>query len=285
MFPAPRLLPRLFTAGTLMLGGLFGLALSAFSNDGGLAMGGSPRLLTAHPSVAMTSEVINIAVAKEKVTVDCQFVFTNNGPACKVRMGFPDEGHGANDPDEEYMGEDDLLKTPPRTTFLSFQSFVDGTPTPTKLIRAHEEGHYWHTKMVVFPAHSVRRVHDVYTQRVGGGIAVFKDKGTGWVSQIAYVLHTGASWHGNIGRTEINVTFKANQLSGPPHFLPLKQVSTYDDGRELNVASVEPNTIVWQGPCAPRVKGNALQFVRTNWHPTPRDDLKLTYNYKRHAAN
>ena len=275
MFSMTRLSSCFNAVTPIVIGTLFALALPATANDGGLAMGGSPRLLSGHPSVTMTREVINLTVKKEKVTVDCQFVFTNHGPACTVRMGFPDEGIGAEDPDEEV---NDLSKTPPRTTFLSFQSFVDGTPTPTKLIRS-ERSHFWHTKMVTFPAHSVRRVHDVYTQRISGGLTSIKGT-NGNASQVAYVLHTGSSWHGNIGRSEINVTFAANQLTGALRLLPLKQVSERNDGRDLNVASIAPNTIVWQGPCVPQVKGNTLQFVRANWHPSVQDDIQLTYGYK-----
>ncbi len=170
MFPA-----RMFTTGSvsfralfigiLALGGLCALSPHASANDGGISMGGTPRLLSGHPSVSMTSEVINIVVDKDGYTVDCRFVFTNTGPACAVRMGFPDEGSGANDPDEE-NGAEDIQHTPPRTTFTSFRSYIDGNPAATKLVRGSEEGHYWHTKMVRFPANGVRRIRDVYTQRI-----------------------------------------------------------------------------------------------------------------------
>src|SRR4028118_808793 len=76
------------------------LALGALANDAGISFGGSPRLLKGHPSVAMASEVIVMTIDEEKVTVDCNFVFKNNGKATQVRMGFPDEGQGEDDPDE-----------------------------------------------------------------------------------------------------------------------------------------------------------------------------------------
>ncbi len=254
------------------------VATQALANDGGISMGGSPRLLSGHPSVTMTSEVINIVVDKDKYTVDCRFVFTNSGPACAVRMGFPDEGEGANDPDEE-ADPKEVLNTPPHTTFTSFRSYVDGNLVATKLVRANEEGHYWHTKQVGFPAHSVRRIHDVYTQRLGGGIFSLDGGKNGYMKQVAYTLHTGSSWHGNIGRSEVNITFRSKAIPQPLQLIPLNTISkTYPN--ELHVNSISPNAVTWKGPCAPQAQGKTLHFVRTNWRPTAKDDLMLTYNYR-----
>ncbi|MEP6757329.1 MAG: hypothetical protein ABJA67_17630, partial [Chthonomonadales bacterium] len=60
------------------------------ANDGGISMGGSPKLLKGHPSVIMQSEIIRLNVKSEYVEVDCNFVFVNRGKKCTVRMGFPD---------------------------------------------------------------------------------------------------------------------------------------------------------------------------------------------------
>ncbi len=53
--------------------------LSALANDGGISMGGTPRLLSGHPSVEMQSEVINMKVGDKQVEVECNFVFVNTG--------------------------------------------------------------------------------------------------------------------------------------------------------------------------------------------------------------
>jgi hypothetical protein len=248
----------------------------ASANDGGIAMGGSPRLLSSHPSVSMTSEVIKMTVRGKDVLVDCSFVFKNSGKACTVRMGFPDVGVGANDPDEE-TDESALAKTPPRTTFKSFASYVNGAPVKTKLIRADQEGHYWHTKTVRFPARSVVRVRDVYRQLTGGGIAMIGKKG-GNASQVAYILHTGSSWHGPIGRSEVDVTFETPVVIQPQP-VSLKAASGDQDGRSIKKA-LPPDSVVWKGPCAPTVSGKTLRFVRTNWRPKPSEDVELTYGYK-----
>jgi hypothetical protein len=91
-----------------------GMDSHSFANDGGIAFGGSPGLLNGHPSVSMSSELIRIEVSKLELKADCTFVFVNHGPACEVRMGFPDQGLGALDPDEESLNP---AKSPPKNHF------------------------------------------------------------------------------------------------------------------------------------------------------------------------
>ncbi|HLK60973.1 MAG TPA: hypothetical protein VKU00_30695 [Chthonomonadaceae bacterium] len=267
---------RFLYAGLFALGGLAILSVCASANDGGIAFGGSPGLLRGHPSVSMTSEVVKITIQGHQSRVVCDFVFTNHGPACRVRMGFPDEGYGASDPDEE---EADFKDKPPHTTFTSFRSYVDGKPTATKLIRANTEGHYWHTKTVFFPANSALHIRDVYTQDIGGGIVQAGQKG-GQADQVGYVLHTGASWHGPIGRSEIDITFPAKLIHGALRPVPVRRISKAKNDPRWLKSRVAPNVIVWEGPCAPTVHGRTLRFVRTNWRPKASDDIELTYNYR-----
>lgn len=275
--PETRVLRKLRLESVCVLLLVVVLSYSASANDGGIAMGGTPRLLKGHPSVSMRSEVVKISVQDKIIMVDCRFDFVNHGPACSVRMGFPDQGEDASDPDEE---DADAMKHPPKTTFLSFHSYVDGKPVKTSLIRAHEEGQYWHTKTVLFPAHSTLHVRDVYTQHVGGGVASIHGK-SGFAAQIAYTLHTGASWHGPIGRSEIVVTFQGSTIHGTPRPMPYRSIASPKpgSGMDITLASPPPDLVVWNGPCAPTVKGRTLRFVRRNWRPTKQDDIKLTYGY------
>ncbi len=245
----------------------------AHANDGGIAWGGSPKLLSNHPSVAMQSEVITMNVGKEKTTVDCRFVFKNYGRATTVRMGFPDEGSGdLNRAEEVDINVPDWRKTKPLSTFSSFKSWVNGVPVQTKLVRSDEIAKSWHTKAVRFPTSSTRRVRDLYTVPVGGQIATH-----GFHSQTSYVLHTGASWRGAIGRSEVIVNFI--NTGGARR---LKAVAL----RSLNVQNPEyvdwdkmpRGTVVYQGPSAPTVRRRTLRFVRTNWNPTENDDIFLYFN-------
>jgi hypothetical protein len=253
----------------------------AEANDGGIAYGGSPGLLQGHPSVSMTSEKILLVVGERDVRVECDFVFTNSGKACAVRMGFPDVGYGASDPDEE-NSSNNLLKTPARTTFTSFKSYVNGKPVQTQLIRADKAGQYWHAKTVHFAANQTLKVRDVYTQRIGGGIVTVGSK-VGSDQEVGYVLHTGASWHGNIGRTEVVVRFNSSHQIGQPALAALRDVATKRPGEAIsatNVTTAPKGCVVWTGPCSPAVAGKTLTFIKTNWKPSKTDDIDLNYGYR-----
>lgn len=239
---------------------------AAGANDGGISYGGSPRLLEGHPSVSMQSEVIRMTVGADKATVDCRFVFRNSGPACRVRMGFPDQARGADNPEEDSEGGP-APKTKPQSAFTSFRSYVDGKPVPTELIHG---GNWWHAKVVAFPAHRTVNVRDVYTVPLGGQII---DRGS--MSETSYILHAGSSWHGPIGRSEVDVTFATPAVRAPLVAHPMP--------KEVMIAAFHagPGTVLWQGPCRPTVTGHTLRFVRTQWRPTEKDDIFLCFGARR----
>jgi hypothetical protein len=250
----------------------------AIPNDGGIAMGGSPGLLHGHPSVTMEAEKIKLTVMDDSVKVDCDFTFTNHGPACTVRMGFPDRGIGAMDPDEERSAED-IGRTPAQTTFNSFASWINGKAVASKLIRANKPGQYWHAKMVSFKANETLHVRDLYTQDIGGGLAEIGGV-PGDVNEAAYVLHTGASWHGPIGKSEVIVSFKNGRVRQPIAAISLKTAAmNHADPNGCMVAKLPEGAIVWAGPCVPLVDKNTLRFVRTNWTPTAKDDIQIFFGY------
>jgi len=249
------------------------LAAAASANDGGISYGGAPRLLSGHPSVSMESEVINMTVGKKSTTVDCRFVFRNHGPACTVRMGFPDQGEGANDPDEEHS--DDYASRPAVTLFHSFRSWVDGSEVRTKLIRSNESGLFWHAKTVRFPANGAHIVRDLYTVDIGGGIVGVAHQKSVFGAETSYTLHTGASWHGPIGRSEVNVRFARPDITPP-----LSLGTRFDS----EIANTSAHVIRYAGPCKPTVDGTTLRFVRTNWRPRDADDIYLAFAMRRYGG-
>src|SRR4051794_11540766 len=87
-------------------------SLPVRADDASISWGGAPRLLKGHRWVEMRSEVVRMTVGERRVHVDCRFVFENRGPACSVRMGFPDNGEGGYDEDD---AEDREEHRPPRT--------------------------------------------------------------------------------------------------------------------------------------------------------------------------
>lgn len=268
----------------LLIGALSAAALSsatvrAGADDGGIAYGGSPGMLASHPSISMAAEKVVMVIGQREVHTVCDFAFTNHGKACKVRMGFPDFGY-QYDP-ESHWGDVEPLDP---STFTSFVSYVNGKLVKTRLIRAKEMDKYWHAKTVSFAAGQTLHVRDVYVQDIGGGDASIGGK-SGNVFEAMYVLHTGSSWHGIIGRCEVVVQFKNKRVTRTPRLAQLKGVGAVIKelpGRRnpTEVIAVPSNMIVWTGPCKPIVSGRTLRFVRNNFKPSEKDDINLFFGYR-----
>ena len=239
------------------------VSLAAAANDTDISYGGSPRALSGHPTVAMHSEVVKVTVSRKSgVTVDCRFVFVNSGPACRVRMGFPDAGPAAyeEDPNSKPVGQ-----------FTLFKSWVNGRQVSTHVARGGEGEGVWHVKEVAFPAGKTVEVRDLYTAPVGSSVGYDHFS----VAEADYVLHTGASWHGNIGRSEVDVKMDPALAKAPLKLRPLYP------GREHAIGRYDRHTIYYRGPCKPVVSGQSLKFVRTNWRPTDDDDIYLVFDIRR----
>lgn len=239
----------------------------AQANDTELAYGGSPRMLKGHSTVSMRSEVVRMWIGKSSVKVDCRFVFKNTGPACTVRMGFPDEGG-------EFLNENGKLSS----VFTSFRSYVDGQPLTTELVKGADGNTIWHAKMVSFRRGATRIVRDVYTAPLGGSVALEP------VTMAEYILHTGSSWRGPIGRSTIIVAFSPGAITTPLHPVWVRDVGLDETGDDYTRAAQimrrelkRPGTILYQGPSRPLVRGRTLRWRRTNWRPTEKDDIELQF--------
>jgi hypothetical protein len=213
----------------------------------------------------MKSEIVKVAVSKTSgVTVDCRFVFENSGRACNVRMGFPDSGPAAEEEDVE---------KPPAGQFTLFKSWVDGKRAFTRVARARDGEGVWHVKEVTFPAHRTVEVRDFYTAPVGSSVGYDPFQ----VAEANYILHTGASWHGNIGRSEVDVEIDPKLATAP-----LK--TRFMDWRghaDHPIKTFDRHTVYYRGPCKPVASGQTLKFVRTNWRPTKTDDIYLVFDIHR----
>jgi hypothetical protein len=249
------------------------LPVAAEADDGGISFGGSPHLLKSHKSVSMQSEVVNIDIHDKSIRVDCLFVFHNQGPACTVRMGFPDHGEGAQEP---YQG--DPVPTGPQlhATFTSYTSYVDGKKVPTKIVPTADRSLYWHTKTVTFKANSDCIIRDIYTLPPGQQVT---DE-NGLYTQTYYVLQTGSSWRGTIKKAEIIVKFEPDSLLAPIHLKPLSALPEKNI-KDVKWSQLPAGTLIYEGPCRPVLKEDTLRFVRTNFEPGSRDDIHLYYGYRK----
>lgn len=241
------------------------LAGSARANDASLSTSGTPKLMNGHPSIVMESEVVRMLIEKEKVSVNCEFVFVNRGPATTVRMGFPDN--------EVFESEEEGGELKPH--LLSFDSYVDGKQVKTTLTRGAKQGARWHVKDVVFPAKGRRVIRDVYEVPIGARIT---SRNTN-AELVSYLLHTGASWHGNIGNTLLVVTFDRADMPTtlvPRLMEPMAKTKIFDKTWPSGAA-----TVYYRGPSKPIVTGRILRFSRANWRPGPDDDLLLAFNNRK----
>jgi len=250
---------------------VLGASTMAIADDADISFGGSPRMLSGKTTVVMQSEVVTMTVGADNVAVDCQFVFRNDGPACDVRIGFPDTGEGGADP----YSIDHYDKPLPNGTFDYFRSYVDGKRVEVKIVReASRNGRIWHAKVVHFGRGQTVRVRDVYSTVVGvrsGGYPGY----SGPFYSTSYVLDTGASWAGNIGRAEIVVHMKRPGQS--PVRLASYVAAGKPDPYSIPWPKFPKGTVLWQGPCQPVLKGDTFRFVRSNFEPTEQDDVQLFF--------
>lgn len=246
---------------------------TASADDGGISLGGNPSLLKGHPCVSMKREVVHVDIHKELIKVDCTFLFHNSGPTCRVRMGFPDEGFGAEEP---YQGEPVPTGPKLKATFLSYDSYVDGKKVPTTLVPTKDRNLYWRTKYVSFKGNSDCVIRDVYTLKPGAQVTIEN----GLYQQTSYILHTGASWHGPIGRAEIDLTFEPDAVSEPIKVQSVKNAAG-SDLSHFKWSSLLSGAVLYEGPCEPKVEGRVLRFITTDLRPTKKDDIRVYYAYRK----
>ena len=242
------------------------------ADDGGISFGGSPHLLKGHASVAMKSESVQIDVHEKVIKVDCKFVFHNSGPACTVRVGFPDQGQGAEEP---YQGEPVPTGPGLKATFLTYDYWVDGKKVPTILVPTNDRSLYWHTKNVTFKAKQDCLIRDVYTLRPGAQVT----SENGLYQQTSYVLHTASSWHGPIGNATITINFAPDASPLP---IKIKALNALPDKdlQHLKWSQLPAGTVIWEGCCQPKVENRTLRFEKADFIPTIKDDIRLYYAFK-----
>lgn len=235
------------------------LASLATADNAALSMGGLPRMLRGHPTVAMQSERVDMTTYLDHVDTKCVFTFANIGPACTVRMGFPDFGFGGYQPSKEH----------PRSCFTKYQSFVDGKPVKTALTVGAKSGEQWQVKDVKFGSHSPRTVTEMYTTRVGGAVLDIV------IGNAFYLLHTGSSWKGAIGTGVVTVQFDKSAKVGPPLQL---FVASSGMSKETYIGNVKkPGAVVAQGPGVPQLINNRIVFRFKDLKPTENNNILIAY--------
>ncbi|MBS1700187.1 MAG: hypothetical protein JST12_00880 [Armatimonadetes bacterium] len=243
------------------------LSLVALADDGWVGNGGTPSTMGGkHPAIRMADETVTVHVGRERTTVDCLFHFVNDGDATTVKMGFPDYDSNR---EEASQG----------TVFKKYESWVDGKKTPCKFEGSNDDG-FWQTKMVSFGAKQKRTVRDRYIIETGAGF----QGGTYYLHYAGYILHTGNTWKGSIGRAEVDIDFDSKFLS-PAKLIPDEafNAKVHPENGEFNekvlndVMKRNRRTVFWSGPGKPVLSNGHIRFVLTDFQPSEHDDIFLSF--------
>lgn len=167
------------------------LSVLGWCNDSAVVgVSGVIKPMESHPSIVLRSHVVKIKLAPTHADVDCTFVLHNTGKATSVLIGFPESGGGAIEV--------------PTTGFQYFRSYVDGKRVQVRVQepKLRDMGYSrWYLKRVHFGTGQTRVIRNVYRALLGAisnGEEFFH-----------YILVTGASWKGKIGRSDIIVDLSA----------------------------------------------------------------------------
>ncbi len=262
-----------------MLGVLAAAALVTF-DDGWMPMNGSVMSFSGkHPSVRMVSETVRATVHRDTSDVGCDFVFKNDGDACAVRMAFP--AAGEND-------WDDAKDEVDQKVLSHFESTVDGKRVKTEHIVLDEgqdpqqnfEIRQWEVKTVPFARGATVHVHDQY-QMPNGGSDVDADHR---VRHFYYILATGGTWHGKIGRADVIVTLAKDAVPGTVKFVPESGLSDPNEKGSTKYARFflrNRNAVSYFGPSRPKVSGRTITFTKSEWSPDEGDNIILTFGIEK----
>jgi len=170
------------------------LPLLVLANDTRvLGIGGRVvRMSTEDPSVRMVSECVKMDVYPGYYDVAVEFLFTNDGPARRVKMGFPEGGYG----------DVATMRYRKHTSFTRFQTWVDGHPVKAHRLPAvaDDDGRpfttYW-VKDVAFARRQSRLVRVAY--RAVTGDDIFGERS-------AHYSFTGGNWKGKVDSSSLVIT-------------------------------------------------------------------------------
>jgi hypothetical protein len=175
--------------------------LYAFADDGYAGGVGENPMPQNSKDIVMDSEVVNVILHKEFAEVECAYRFRNEGGAQTVTMGFPNQTSLEIEEGNQGIG------------IAMFRAFADGKELPVRLSTVNlKDGDPGAAK---YGNKSSWFFHSVPFKKGETKVVVNKyiaDHGVtaNWKAVLhvfGYVLRTGASWKGTIGRADINVTF------------------------------------------------------------------------------
>jgi hypothetical protein len=212
----------------LALAGAWLVATSAITraDDGFMGAVGSSVMPMQNDQVTMSAERVDALIRGDQASVSCVFTFTNSGPPTTVLMGFPQMNSERSNESGKLLGF--TAEVDGKAAAVTFKPQVENSSQPVMYAG-------WYTFNVPFAARQTRIVRNTYH----GGLSGFSD-GT---RAFGYILHTGATWLGPIGRADVNVRWLKDRdvLPGTIHGMP----SGYEVSDHLlhwHFTNLEPTT-------------------------------------------
>lgn len=239
------------------------LPVSALADDSYAGGVGETPMPQNSKDIVMEKEVVNVTLHLGFAEVECAYQFKNEGKAQAVLMGFPER----DNPEGDYV------------PIAIFRAFINGTEIPVKkteiTFKPGQAGYdefgeksNWFMQEVPFKAGETKVVVNRYIGSNGGTVSPDASYSTHFV----YVLRTGGSWKGAIGRADVNIKF-ASGLSWY-NFKP--------DPKAFSAIGYElpPSNII--NPKGFTKEADGLSWAFKNINPKHReDDIWLTFYVNR----
>lgn len=179
------------------------ISTSAIADDGVFLGTGGSVTPSQSSSVRMVAEEVDLDISDQFVRGKCTFVFFNDGPAETLLVGFPDHSPGGDDISENKRGRPSIydLKITidgqeVATEVLPVAKPTDTTQSawPSRRIRYYDWVHTWTCD---FQAGQTRILRTEYEHAMSTSV--------GDPCILDYMLTTGASWAGSIGKIVVRI--------------------------------------------------------------------------------
>jgi hypothetical protein len=254
----------------------FGVSF-AYASPTKIAWGGNPKPLEAGTTVRLETEKVKLKVGPIWTSVICAYELKNLGPACKVRVGFPDLRLDENKDPHPGGGDEDAHVSDLR----SFQAFIDGNKCKSLLVGEEDVtgGDKMREIKVSFGRRQSHILVDQYKVRTG--MALTNDK-IG-IHEVGYAMHTGAGWKDSIKKVTVLVQFEDSLIPAPIHAISSRLLATKQPTEYEDWGQVKFNTVYYHGFSKPAVDGMNALFVARNLKPTKRSDVYLFFRSRERA--
>ena len=237
------------------------LAAASHADDTRRSGGGDPMPLGGATTVKLLNERVTMNIGRHNTTVDSLYQFKNDGPAAKVRVGFPAfsgfAGVQLGKSIRVWVSGDEV-----KTTGSS--PFIDG-------IRA-----YMRVTTISFPANSTVIVHSQYKKETRLDLTPPKEIQIG---DECYTLDTAAGWYGPIQTAMVTINFDPDLVESPVKPIAASSLDVSPEKYE-HWGDIGKDIVYFQGPGNPAAAGHTMRFFARNFKPDAKSNIRLWFGPK-----